>query len=156
MSEHRTIFDGQCLCGDIRIRVTGAPAASGICHCASCRSWHAAPINAWAIWPADAVELIEGEDLLVSYDTGRSIRDWCGRCGCGMMNRKPDGQVIVYADVLAGAGYVHEPICHVHCEESVFDVQDGLPKYLDLPRVWGGSGKKVKEPERTGFRNGMR
>ena len=152
MSENEETYTGQCLCGSVQIRVTGPPSAAGICHCETCRTWHASPVNTWAIWEGDAVEITRGETLLGKYDSGRNERHWCSQCGSGLMNRKPDGQTIVYADVLCASGYIHQPICHIHCEESVYDIQDGLPKYLDLPRAWGGSGKKVAEPARTGPR----
>jgi hypothetical protein len=47
--------------------------------------------------------------------------------------------------VLAESGYKHDPSCHIHYDESVFEVKDGLPHYVDLPEKWGGSGKTVTE-----------
>jgi hypothetical protein len=32
---------------------------------------------------------------------------------------------------------------HVHYDEHVLTVQDGLPKYRDLPEEFGGSGELV-------------
>ncbi|HAA77526.1 TPA: hypothetical protein DCE37_20635 [Candidatus Latescibacteria bacterium] len=97
----------------------------------------------------EAVSVVQGEDLLMGHDTGTTMRHWCSKCGSGLVNKKPDGMVVVYANVLAGSGYVHQPSCHIYCEESVFDLQDGLPKYFDLPAEWRGSGKTVEEPSRT-------
>ena len=65
---------------------------------------------------------------------------------------QPDGRTVVYAMVLANSGYVHQASCHIHCDESVFDMRDGLPKYVDYPAEWGGSGQTVPEPERSGMR----
>ena len=144
-------YGGGCLCGRVEVRVAGAPAVAGFCHCASCRTWHAAPVNAWASWPAAAVEIVRGADALESFAHGHSLRHWCRHCGTGVMNRLGDWTV-VYAMVLANSGYVHQASCHIHCDESVFDLQDGLPKYVDYPAEWGGSGKTVPEPARTGMR----
>ncbi|MGY8696973.1 MAG: GFA family protein [Verrucomicrobiia bacterium] len=139
------LFEGRCLCGSVKLEVSGPPKTAGICHCESCRSWHAAPLNSWALWKNENVAIVEGEALLEGYDTGTSHRFWCRRCGSGMLNRKPKGWTVVYATVLAKSGYVHEPSCHIHCQESVFDVSGGLPKYKDLPSKWGGSGESVSE-----------
>ena len=48
-------YDGSCFCGAVRLIVTGEPVAMGYCHCESCRSWSAAPINAFTLWKPDAV-----------------------------------------------------------------------------------------------------
>jgi len=42
--------------------VTGDPIAMGYCHCQSCRSWSAAPVNAFTLWPSEAVEVTKGGD----------------------------------------------------------------------------------------------
>lgn len=134
-------FEGSCLCGGVKLSVSGLPATAGICHCESCRKWHAAPVNSWALWRDEDVTVTQGEDLLMSYANGISHRFWCGRCGTGMMNRKPNGRTVVYAMALSGSGYIHNPSCHIHCEESVLEIKDSLPHYIDLPRKWGGTGE---------------
>lgn len=37
------VYEGACFCGSVKIEVSGEPHAMGYCHCASCRSWSAAP-----------------------------------------------------------------------------------------------------------------
>lgn len=138
-------FEGSCLCGGVKLRVTGLPATAGICHCETCRKWHAAPLNAWALWRNEDVAVVQGEELLQGYDSGSSHRFWCKRCGTGLLNRKPHGRTVVYAMVLSESGYTHDPSCHIHCDESIFEVKDALPHYLDLPKKWGGSGETVPE-----------
>ncbi len=150
MSESVT-YEGSCLCGGVKLEVAGPPIAAGLCHCESCRRWHAAPINAWARWPREAVTVTDGEELIHEYDTGTSARQWCKRCGSALMNRKPDGIVVVYAMALAISNYVHEPAIHIHYRERVFDVADGLPKFAELPTERGGSGRTIAEPGRSGM-----
>ena len=41
---------GSCFCGAVGVEVTGAPEAMGYCHCGSCRSWSAGPVNAFTLW----------------------------------------------------------------------------------------------------------
>jgi len=148
------VYEGGCLCGGVKVEVVGPPVAAGLCHCESCRTWHAAPVNAFSVWPNEAVRVTQGEELLENYQTEKSNRHWCRRCGSGLMNRLGNESTVVYAMVLVGSGYVQQPSCHIYCEESVFDMQDGLPKYVDLPTEFGGSGETVEEPSRTGMRSG--
>jgi len=42
-------FHGKCFCGAVALTVTGQPAAMGYCHCESCRSWSAGPVNAFTL-----------------------------------------------------------------------------------------------------------
>ena len=152
MSTNPETFEGSCLCGGVKVKVVGPPVGAGLCHCESCRAWHAAPFNTWSIWMDDAVSITQGEDLLIGYDTGTCKRHWCSKCGSGMTNHNPQGMTVVFPNVLAGSGFVQKPSFHIHYPDGVFDVQDGLPKFVDLPAEFGGSGETVEEPSRTGLR----
>ncbi len=44
------VYRGSCFCGAVQFTVSGEPAAMGYCHCESCRSWSAAPVNAFTLW----------------------------------------------------------------------------------------------------------
>jgi hypothetical protein len=50
MSEPGKVVKGRCFCGAVEITVTGDPVGMGYCHCSSCRSWAAAPVNAFTLW----------------------------------------------------------------------------------------------------------
>jgi hypothetical protein len=41
--------------------------------------------------------------------------------------------------------FVFRPAFHVHYQESAHPMKDGLPKFKDLPKEAGGSGKQVAE-----------
>ena len=56
----------------------GDPEGAGYCHCASCRSWSAGPVNAFTLWKPEAVEVTQGEDQIGEYHQNeRSYRQWC-------------------------------------------------------------------------------
>jgi hypothetical protein len=50
-------------------------------------------------------------------------------------------------DIPAGnvAGLVYKPAVHVHYGEKVLTVRDGLPKFKDFPKEFGGSGEMLPE-----------
>jgi hypothetical protein len=73
-----TTHKGECFCGSVQIKVTGAPEAMGYCHCSSCRSWSAAPINAFALWKPENVKVTKGNEFIGLYmKTKLSDRQFC-------------------------------------------------------------------------------
>jgi len=78
MSQGEKTFEGRCLCGAVRLVVTGDAVGAGCCHCANCRSWSAGPVNAFTLWKPEAVTVTEGEELIGEYhETEQSYRQWC-------------------------------------------------------------------------------
>ena len=53
-----------CLCGAVRLEMSGEPSRVGICHCLDCRKHHGAVFATFAVFPADAVAVMgETQDL---------------------------------------------------------------------------------------------
>ena len=50
MSSNPAKYEGSCLCGQVKIQVEGPPIWAAYCHCETCRTWHAAPVNAASMW----------------------------------------------------------------------------------------------------------
>lgn len=135
----------RCFCGAIEISLSGAPEAMGYCHCESCRHWSAGPVNAFSLWPKAAVRIAKGGDQLGSYaKTPASLRRWCMRCGGHVLTEHPAwGLVDVYAAVIEDFDF--RPALHVHYQESVLAIRDGLTKLRDLPEPMGWSGIALAE-----------
>lgn len=144
MSEAK-VYSGSCFCGAVQLTVTGEPAAMGYCHCESCRHWSAGPVNAFTLWPPAAVKITQGADRLGSYSQNpASHRKWCKDCGGHVLTEHPTmGLTDVYAAVIPDFPY--KPGVHVHYQETVLHVRDGLPKLKDVPKEMGGSGVVVAE-----------
>ncbi len=132
MPSSPVMYEGSCLCGRVTIQVEGPPIWAGYCHCETCRTWHAAPVNAVSIWMDETVSVIQGEESMANYQSGISNRHWCRHCGSGLMNRLSKGRTVVYAMVLVESGCIHEASSHINCEEAVLDMHDGVPKYTGL------------------------
>jgi hypothetical protein len=136
---------GRCFCGAVAVEVTGAPEAMGYCHCRSCRSWSAAPVNAFTLWKPEAVRVTEGAELVATFQkTQLSRRQYCTRCGGHLMTDHPPlGLVDVYAATIPSLPFV--PAVHVNYAETVLPMRDGLPKLKDFPAELGGSGEIISE-----------
>lgn len=74
---------GGCLCGAVRLEVSGEPYRVGICHCLDCRKHHGAVFSAFAVYAAAAVA-VTGET--------RSFgdRSFCPVCGSSVFSRSGD------------------------------------------------------------------
>ena len=138
-------YKGNCFCGAIQLTVTGEPAGMGYCHCTSCRTWSAGPVNAFSLWKSETVKVTKGADQLGSFNkTSNSFRKWCQTCGGHVMTVHPEwGLTDVYAAVIPG--FPFKAGLHANYAETVLPMRDGLPKQKDLPKELGGSGTIVPE-----------
>jgi hypothetical protein len=148
MSEGEVVSEivrGSCFCGAVQVEVTGSPAAMGYCHCSSCRQWSAGPVNAFSLWSPESVRVTQGEERVASYaKTPASVRKWCTTCGGHLLTEHPAWNLVdVYAAILPGLRF--EPAVHVHYQETVLHLHDGLPKQKDVPAEMGGSGELLPE-----------
>ena len=140
-----TTYKGKCFRGAVEIETRGTPEAMGYCHCSSCRSWSAAPVNAFTLWKPQNVRLTRGAELIGKFARSEaSERQYCRRCGGHLMTDHPSlGLVDVYAATIPALKFV--PGVHVNYSETVLPMKDGLPKLKDFPAEMGGSGVAVAE-----------
>lgn len=144
MSETKT-YTGRCFCGAVEIAVTGEPVGMGYCHCDSCRSWSAGPVNAFTLWKPEAVRFTKGESNAAEYHkTDRSHRRWCKTCGGHLFTSHPEWNLVdVYAATLPDLPFT--PGVHVNYADAVLRMKDGLPKLAGFPKELGGTGESLPE-----------
>jgi hypothetical protein len=137
--------DSHCFCGAVQVELSGEPAVQVYCHCSSCRGWLGAPIHAATLWPAASVRVVKGEEKLgLVKKTEASHRQFCTSCGTPVLVNHPAiGMVDVPAGTITGLDW--KPTLHVHYGEKVMQMKDGLPKFKDFPKEFGGSGATVPE-----------
>ena len=138
-------YSDHCFCGAVQFTVSGETAAMGYCHCESCRHWSAGPVNAFTLWKPEAFEVTHGAEHLGTFNkTPGSARQWCRLCGGHVCTVHPGmGLIDVYAAVLPDLPF--KPGVHVHYQETVLPIRDGLPKQQDVPAEMGGSGVLLDE-----------
>jgi hypothetical protein len=134
---------GACFCGAVALEVTGAPAGMGYCHCASCRSWSAGPVNAFTLWNPDQVKITKGADKIGHFaKTPNSDRQFCKECGGHLLTNHPQWNLVdVFAATIPSLDF--KPGVHVNYAETVLPMKDGLPKLRDFPAELGGSGQAI-------------
>ena len=138
-------YKGSCFCGSVVFTVTGQPAGMGYCHCESCRQWSAGPVNAFTLWDPNALAITQGADNIGTYNkTPRSYRKWCKTCGGHLFTEHPAWKLVdVYAATIPDFSF--SAGVHVHYQETVLHIKDGVPKMKDLPAEMGGSGITLAE-----------
>ncbi|MCB1868037.1 MAG: GFA family protein [Gammaproteobacteria bacterium] len=143
---------GSCFCGAVKFTLHAEPEAMAYCHCNSCRHWSAGPVSAFTLWKPDALQVTQGEENIALFDknpgtsdeTVVSERKWCRICGGHVFTDHPTmGLIDVPAVVIEDFDF--KPGFHVHYQETVHHIKDGLPKFKDLPKEAGGSGEQLPE-----------
>ena len=134
---------GACFCGAVELEVTGAPEAMGYCHCESCRSWSAGPVNAFTLWKPENVKVTKGAAKIGHFQkSANSDRQFCTDCGGHLMTNHPLWSLVdVFAATIPGVEF--KPGVHVNYAETVLPMKDGLPKLRDFPAELGGSGQAM-------------
>lgn len=143
--KHPATHAGNCFCGAVEFSAQGSPEVMGYCHCGSCREWAAAPVNAFTLWRRDKVRITKGADKVGRYRKTPLIeRQWCTVCGGHLLTDILKLELVdVYAALLPTLAF--SPSVHVHYQETVLPMRDGLPKQRDFPTELGGSGMLLTE-----------
>lgn len=138
-------YTGSCFCGSVEFSLNGDPEVMGYCHCDSCRHWSAGLVTAFTLWQPEQFKITKGEDSIRSFDkVGTSARKWCNSCGGHVFIDHPSmGIVDVPAAIIKE--FTFSPGVHVHYQETVQPMKDGLTKFKDLPAEAGGSGEELVE-----------
>jgi hypothetical protein len=97
------------------------------------------------LWKPENVRVTKGADQLGMYQkTPVSQRQFCKQCGGHVMtNHPPLGLIDVHAATIPVLKFT--PGVHVNYAETVLPMRDGLPKFKDFPKEFGGSGDMIAE-----------
>jgi len=129
-------FEGGCLCGAVRYRLSGNPLVSGICHCLTCRRACAAPMLPFITFFVDHFELSRGKPLEFR-SSPQVTRSFCGDCGTPLTYRNDGhGDEIDVMTCSLDDPAVFPPSHHIWVSHKLGWVQllDGLPVY-DKSRI---------------------
>ncbi|KAL1935399.1 hypothetical protein VTP01DRAFT_4539 [Rhizomucor pusillus] len=106
-------LNASCLCGCIKITLTGNPIKCMTCHCIDCQKNAGGPYQTNAMFPTSAVNVSDPHGYAKVYTvpgsqvgSGFEKRKWfCGNCGCTLFTRpmKFKGQKTVFKTGLLDA-----------------------------------------------------
>jgi hypothetical protein len=130
----------QCLCGAVKLQISGAPVAQFYCHCDDCQAITGGAYVPLALFPSDAVKVIEGQPTTWTLKT--LPRSRCPNCGTLLFGEPPGmGLCGVSGYLLPPDSF--KPEFHIQCRYSRLPVRDGLPHFQGLPANFGGTDEAV-------------
>jgi hypothetical protein len=144
------LYTVTCSCGNCEYTAQGPPLAEIYCHCNDCRRAYQGLVLAGVGFAEGAVTLTKGHDCVTLYKkTPDMERRFCKVCGFKLYNHQLKmGTWGMPAVDLVLAGHTFKPVMHIFCKEALPGAleaykDDGLPKYVDIPEAFGGSGKTL-------------
>jgi hypothetical protein len=82
-------FEGGCACGEVRWRAGGPATDLTMCHCEDCRRASAAPVVAWATFPAAGFRFVRGTPR-TRRSSEHVMRSFCAACGTPLTYARDD------------------------------------------------------------------
>ena len=131
-----TSYEGGCLCGAVRYRVSGAARDLCYCHCRSCRLSTGAHCVAWATFERDRFELLRGA-LASRRSSPPVVRSFCAACGAAISyanDAAPRELDVTLASLDDARGLA--PACHIWVSHKLpwVALGDGLPQFPERRR----------------------
>jgi hypothetical protein len=130
----------ECLCGTVKVELLGEPKAEFYCHCDDCQAAHGAAYLSIQMYPAAAVNVIEGNPL--SWRLKATPRATCSACGTRVFAEPPGLGIRGVNAYLLPAG-TFRPTMHIFCKFARCPVKDDLPHFATVPVAFGGSGETI-------------
>lgn len=128
---NQQVFEGGCLCGQVRYRATASPLRGVICHCSMCRRHSGAPALAFVHFPAASFRWLAGPPSWYR-SSEHAERGFCATCGSTLGMRED----VLGDRVQVCIGSLNEPDTvriddHVWTQQQVawFEVEDELPRF---------------------------
>ena len=90
VDESTYIYRGQCLCGAVRLVLSGAQPSLSVCHCRVCRRWGGGPLFSAECHRAPQIEGLEHVRVYASSEWAE--RGFCGHCGTHLFYRLSQGE----------------------------------------------------------------
>jgi hypothetical protein len=136
-------LEGKCPCGRVQYRIQGEPIVQLICHCPSCQLAHAAAMVPGAQFATENFE-VSGpiRAVAVTQEPEATRRMTCELCGTRMFN-VGDPRVRTIFPASCNRRDWFKPQMHLYWANRRVDVVDDLPKYLDFPLDFGGTGRRA-------------
>lgn len=79
MADWKLPWEGGCLCGDVRFRITAAPLMTMACHCTGCQKLSASAFSTSIAIPSEGFAVTQGTTVIGGLH-GPHRQNYCPRC----------------------------------------------------------------------------
>ena len=131
------------------------PLCSCVGHCTNCTLWHGTPIAGAILYqltttdpaqPFAPLHVTNQPSVRFFSKRGDVHRHFCTRCGTHVFLTNPQLKLVILQPGLwRDSGLRFEPSAHMNYERCQVRVPDGLTKFKDFPKEYGGSGEQCTE-----------
>ncbi|MBO6883381.1 MAG: GFA family protein [Marivita sp.] len=89
--------NGQCLCGAVKFRISGAFDSFFLCHCSRCRKDSGSAHSANLFANTATLDWLTGEDQIRIFHLPgtRHVKSFCATCGSALPYASPSGNMLV-------------------------------------------------------------
>jgi hypothetical protein len=124
-------YEGGCLCGKVRFKVTAAAIETGYCHCRMCQRNSGAPVVAWTTFPAESFSWT-GASPATYVSSPQVRRQFCADCGSYMVFRHENSAEISINTASLDDPGAFAPRAHIFAESRIpwFRTDDNLPQHV--------------------------
>ena len=131
------MYEGSCLCRNVRYEISGELGEFGCCHCTSCRKASGSAYAANAPTERADFHLLSGQDTLREYESSPGkFRVFCSACGSPIyayLSSSPDVLRIRLGSL--DTPFERKPLAHtfVSAKASWEPISDDLPHFAEWP-----------------------
>jgi hypothetical protein len=131
------LFNGRCLCGELRYQCGAPVLPPSFCHCESCRRASGAHVVAWATVPRGSFKVLSGS-LRGFASSPPVLRQYCERCNTPVTysNQTLPETIDITVATLDSPDSM-TPVDHIWMEDAAaWDrPQDGCPQFARSRQV---------------------
>jgi hypothetical protein len=128
---------GSCLCGSIKYSVDDNLKFIVNCHCRFCSKAHGAPFTTLLFMPFLNFEMIEGKELLATYEVKaiNAVRCFCSKCGTRLYNYSQSRGMISLVVATLDTNVEIHPVANINTGSkcSWYQIDDELPRFSSVP-----------------------
>jgi len=126
MSEWKLPWSAQCLCGQVKRRVSAPPLVAMACHCKGCQRLTSGAYSLTLMLPGDGFEVLEGETEPGALRRSESRHHYCVQCKSWLYTTAPSlgGLVNFRPTMLDDASWV-QPYVESYVSEKLPGVVTG-------------------------------
>lgn len=130
------LYQGQCLCGEIKFEVDEIQPRMAHCHCTMCRKFHGAAFSTFGEAKVEHFRWLSGMALIRTFQAKNGTkRQFCDTCGSSLrfIPSNDKGEYVEFSLSLLDDDIPHRSDAHIYTKfrASWYDITDGLPVFSE-------------------------
>jgi len=126
------MYEGSCLCGNVRYEVVGEITHVTHCHCSMCRKAHGAAFATYGSVRSEQHRFAEGGGLVRRYRSSEhAIRSFCANCGSPLLwHRSNVPEWVSFPLGSLNTPYIAASQRHIHVSSKApwYEIHDPWPQ----------------------------